>query len=162
MLLLFFFVLAEGWAWGQQRDTSLESSASPGTSVSAANSFENSGSGIQQINGFGTLSAPNCTTRMCAFAFGRVVPGGTSEALFGVLVNFGIASEEERALAEKIRAEAEAKRYSNEFRLQLLDRLSASIKAGNQTEVRAFAIALAPLEGYPDFRDYLRAIFSTN
>jgi hypothetical protein len=46
------------------------------------------------------------------------------------------------------------------IKLQLLDKLSTAIDSGNSVRIRAIAIALAPLEGFKDFREYLKALLN--
>ncbi len=142
---------------------STDSSALTGTTP-ATNSFENNGNGIQQINGGnfnGTLTTPTCTSRVCPFAIGRITPNG-SELIFGIIANLGGSSDEDRAAAEKLRIEMEGVKNNNDYKLQLLDKLVAAIDSGNKVRIRAIAIALAPLEGYKDFREYLKALLNEN
>lgn len=138
------------------------SSALTGTTP-ATNSFENNGNGIQQINGNfnGTLTAPACTSRVCPFAIGRITPNG-SELIIGIIANLGGSADEDRAAAEKLRIEMEGVKNNNDYKLQLLDKLSTAIDSGNSVRIRAIAISLSPLEGYKDFREYLKALLNGN
>lgn len=137
-------------------------SSAPTGTTSSTNSFENNGNGIQQINGGnfnGTLTTPTCTSRVCPFATGRITTNG-SELIIGIITNLGGSADEDRAAAEKLRVEMEAVKNTNDYRLQLLDRLAAAIDSGNSVRIRAIAIAIAPLEGYKDFREYLKALLN--
>jgi hypothetical protein len=51
---------------------------------------------------------------------------------------------------------------NNDYKLQLIDKLVAAIDSKNSVRIRAIAIALAPLEGYKDFREYLKALLNEN
>ena len=142
---------------------STDSSALTGTTP-ATNSFENNGNGIQQINGgnfSGTLTTPSCTGRVCPFAIGRITPNG-SELIIGIIANLGGSADEDRAAAEKLRIEMEGVKNNNDYKLQLIDKLVAAIDSKNSVRIRAIAIALAPLEGYKDFREYLKALLNEN
>jgi len=137
----------------------------PSTSLNGTTpaSIENSGNGVQINNGTfnGTLTVPSCTSRVCLFTIGRVTPQG-SEAVIGAIFSLGGSADEERAAADKLRVEMENTKNTNEYKLQLLDKLSSAIDSGKSTRIRSIAIALAPLEGYKDFREYLKAILSEN
>ena len=144
-------------------DINTNSSALTGTTP-ATNSFENNGYGIQQINGGdfnGTLTTPTCTSRVCPFAIGRITPNG-SELIIGIIANLGGSADEDRAAAEKLRIEMEGVKNNNDYKLQLIDKLVAAIDSKNSVRIRAIAIALAPLEGYKDFREYLKALLNEN
>ena len=139
------------------------SSALVGTTP-ASNTFENNGNGIQQISGNGnnfngTLAAPTCTSRVCPFAIGRITPNG-SELIIGIIANLGGSADEDRAAAEKLRIEMEGVKNNNDYKLQLLDKLSTAIDSGNSLRIRAIAIAIAPILGYSDFRQYLKALLN--
>ena len=54
----------------------------------------------------------------------------------------------------------EGVKNNNDYKLQLLDKLSTAIDSGNSVRIRA--IAIAPLEGYKDFREYLKALLNEN
>ncbi len=130
----------------------------------ANNSFENNGNGIQQINGGnfnGTLTAPTCTSRFCLFGLSRMTPNG-SEAIVGAIFNLGGSADEDRAAAEKLRIEMENIKNTNEYKLQLIDKMTAAIDSGNSVRIRSIAIAIAPLLGYKDFREYLKALLDKN
>ena len=107
------------------------------------------------------ITAPTCTSRICPFALGRITPNG-SEVIFGVIANLGGSADEDRAMAEKLRLELEGIKNSYDYKLQLLEKLSVAIDSGNPVRIRSIAIALAPLEGYKNFRDYLKAILNEN
>lgn len=147
------------------QDASTTPTESPATSLTgttpATNSFENSGNGIQQINGNfnGTLTTPACTSRVCPFAIGRITPNG-SELIIGIIANLGGSADEDRAAAEKLRIEMEGVKNNNDYKLQLLDKLSTAIDSGNSLRIRAIAIAIAPILGYSDFRQYLKALLN--
>jgi len=166
-LIIALFVL-HGKAIAQDAPTSVntDSSALTGTTPATPtnNSFENNSNGIQQINNgsfSGTLTAPTCTSRVCPFALGRITPNG-SEVIFGIIANLGGSADEDRAAAEKLRVELEGIKNANDYKLQLLEKLSTAIDSGNSIRIRSIAIALAPLEGYKNFRDYLKAILNEN
>ncbi|TYQ31551.1 hypothetical protein [Pseudanabaena sp. UWO310] len=158
---MFSFPIGEAIA--QDAPANINSSSSPLTGTTPAiNSFENNGNGIQQINGGsfnGTLTTPNCTSRVCPFAIGRFTPNG-SELIIGIIANLGGSADEDRAAAEKLRVELEGVKTNNDYKLQLLDKLATAIDSGNSVRIRAIAIALAPLEGYKDFREYLKALLN--
>jgi hypothetical protein len=119
-----------------------------------------SGNGVLINNGnfSGTLTAPNCTSRVCIFSLLRSTPHG-SEAIVGAMLNFG-SSDEDRVAVERIKAELEGKKNLADLKLALLDKLTAAIDSGNSVRIRAIAISLAPLEGYTDFRQYLKALLN--
>ena len=145
------------------KEVNTNASALTGTTP-ATTSFENNGNGIQQINGnssSGTLTTPTCTSRVCPFAIGRITPNG-SELILGIIANLGGSADEDRAAAEKLRVEMEGAKNTNDYKLQLLDELATAIDSGNSVRIRAVAIALAPLEGYKDFREYLKALLNEN
>jgi hypothetical protein len=144
-------------------DININSSPLTGTNP-ANNSFANNGNGIQQINGgnfSGTLTAPTCTSRFCLFGLNRITPNG-SESIFGAILNLGGSADEDRAAAEKLRIEMENIKNTNDYRLQLIDKMTAAIDSGNSVRIRAIAIALAPLLDFKDFREYLRALLNEN
>jgi hypothetical protein len=145
-------------------DASSLTGTTPATS-STSNSFENSGNGIQNVNNAnsfsGTLAPPTCTSRVCPFALGRITPNG-SEIVFGVIANLGGSADEDRAMVEKLRAELEGIKESNAYKLALYDKLAVAIDSGNSIRIRVIAIALAPLEGYANFREYLRDLLNEN
>jgi hypothetical protein len=148
---------------GNSTDISINASPLTGTNP-ANNSFANNGNGIQQINGgnfSGTLTAPTCTSRFCLFGLNRITPNG-SEAIFGAILNLGGSADEDRAAAEKLRIEMENIKNTNEYKLQLIDKMTAAIDSGNSVRIRSIAIALAPLLDYKDFREYLRALLDEN
>jgi hypothetical protein len=135
----------------------------PSTSLSGTTpaTIENSGNGVQINNGnnfSGTLTVPNCTSRICLFSLLRSTPNG-AEAIIGAMLNFGSA-EEDRAAVERIKAEIEGKKNLADLKLALLDKLTAAIDSGNSVRIRAIAISLAPLEGFKDFREYLKALLN--
>lgn len=72
------------------------------------------------------------------------------------------SADEDRRLTEKLRIEMEGVKNNNDYKLQLLDKLATAIDSGNSVRIRAIAIALAPLEGYKDFREYLKALLNGN
>jgi len=166
-LCLFILVVPVGKVIAQApANLNTDASALTGTSpaTQSDNSFENNGNGIQQINSgsfSGTLTAPTCTSRICPFALGRITPSG-SEVIFGIIANLGGSADEDRAAAEKLRVELEGIKNANDYKLQLLEKLTAAIDSGNSIRIRSIAIALAPLEGYKNFRDYLKAILNEN
>ena len=125
--------------------------------------IDNSGNGLQINNGTfnGTLTVPSCTSRVCLFSLARITPQG-SEAIIGAIFNLGGSADEERASADKLRAEMEGIKNANDYKLQLLDKLSAAIDSGNSIRLRSIAIALSSLEGYKDFREYLKALLNEN
>jgi hypothetical protein len=137
-----------------------DSHSTPSTSLSGTTpaTIENSGSGVQinNSNFSGTLTAPNCTSRVCLFTLLRTTPHG-AESIIGAMLNFGSA-EEDRVAVERIKAEIEGKKNLADLKLALLDKLTAAIDSGNSLRIRAIAISLAPLEGYKDFREYLKAL----
>lgn len=148
-----------------ESSTDVNTNAAPLTGTTPANnSFENNGNGIQQINGGnfnGTLTAPTCTSRVCLFGIYRMTPNG-SEAIVGAIFNLGGSADEDRAAAEKLRIEMENVKNINEYKLQLMDRMTAAIDSGNSVRIRSIAIAISPLLGYKDFREYLKALLSEN
>lgn len=164
-LVLLLSSVPIGKAIAQEIPTDINTDASALTGTTpATKSFENNGNGIQQINGGnfnGTLTTPTCTSRVCLFAIGRITPNG-SELLIGLIANSGGSADEDRAAAEKLRVEMEGVKNNNDYKLQLLDKLSTAIDSGNSVRIRAIAIALAPLEGYKDFREYLKALLNEN
>jgi hypothetical protein len=149
----------------EENSTDVNTNAAPLTGTNPANnSFENNGNGIQQINGgnfSGTLTAPTCTSRFCLFGINRMTPNG-SEAIFGAILNLGGSADEDRAAAEKLRIEMENIKNTNEYKLQLLDKMTAAIDSGNSVRIRSIAIALSPLLGYRDFQEYLKALLNRN
>ncbi|ELS33401.1 MULTISPECIES: hypothetical protein [Pseudanabaena] len=163
LLFLFLFNVPIGEAIAQDAPVNLNTNSSALTGTTPANnSFENNGNGIQQINSgsfTGTLTTPTCTSRVCPFAIGRITPNG-SELIIGIIANLGGSADEDRAAAEKLRIEMEGVKNNNDYKLQLLDKLATAIDSGNSVRIRAVAIALAPLEGYKDFREYLKALLN--
>lgn len=136
---------------------------SPSNSLSGTTpaTIENSGNGVQINNGnnfSGTLTVPNCTSRVCIFSLLRSTPHG-SEAIVGAMLNFGSA-DEDRVAVERIKAELEGKKNLADLKLALLEKLTAAIDSGNSVRIRAIAISLAPLEGFQDFRQYLKAFLN--
>lgn len=142
-----------------------EAQITPSSSLTGTTpaTIENSGNGLQINNGTfnGTLSVPSCISRACLFTLIRITPQG-SEAIIGAIFNLGGSADEERAAAEKLRVEMEGIKNTNDYKLQLLDKLIAAIDSGNSIRLRSIAIALAPLEGYKDFREYLKALLNEN
>ena len=137
--------------------------ATTSTSLSGTSpaTIENSGNGVQINNGnnfSGTLTVPNCTSRVCIFTLLRSTPSG-SEAIIGAMLNLGSA-DEDRVNIERLKAELEGKKNLADIKLALLDKLTAAIDSGNSLRIRAIAIAIAPLEGYADFRQYLKALLN--
>jgi len=63
---------------------------------------------------------------------------------------------------ERLKVELEGKKNLADLKLALLDKLVLAIDSGNKVRIRAIAIALAPLEGYTNFREYLRDLLSEN
>lgn len=162
-LLLFGVPISSAITEEILKEVNTNASALTGTTP-ATTSFENNGNGIQQINGnnfSGTLSTPTCTSRVCPFAIGRITPNG-SELILGIIANLGGSADEDRAAAEKLRVEMEGAKNTNDYKLQLLDKLATAIDSGNSVRIRAIAIAIAPLEGYKDFREYLKALLNEN
>ncbi|MFN5474044.1 MAG: hypothetical protein ACK5CR_18995 [Pseudanabaena sp.] len=162
-LLLFGVPISSAISQDAPVNLNTNSSALTGTTP-ATTSFENNGSGIQQINGnnfSGTLTTPTCTSRVCPFAIGRITPNG-SELILGIIANLGGSADEDRAAAEKLRVEMERAKNTNDYKLQLLDKLATAFDSGNSVRIRAIAIAIAPLEGYKDFREYLKALLNEN
>ena len=90
-----------------------------------------------------------------------MTPNG-SEAIVGAILNLGGSADEDRAAAEKLRIEMENIKNTNEYRLQLIDKMTAAIDSGNSVRIRSIAIALSPLLNYKDFREYLRALLNEN
>ena len=135
---------------------------SPATSLSGTTPaiIDNSGNGVQINNGnfSGVLTVPSCASRICLFSSLRFTPNG-SEAIVGAMLNFGSA-DEDRVAVERIKAELEGKKNLLDLKLALLDKLTAAIDSGNLVRIRAIAIAIAPLEGYADFRQYLKALLN--
>lgn len=136
---------------------------SPSTALTGTTpaTIENSGSGVQINNGnnfSGTLTVPTCTSRVCLFSLLRSTPNG-AEAIVGAMLNFG-STEEDRVAVERIKAELEGKKNLADLKLALLDKLTAAIDSGNSVKIRAIAISLAPLEGFQDFRQYLKALLN--
>jgi hypothetical protein len=133
----------------------------PATS-STNNSFENSGNGIQNVNNgnnfSGTLTVPNCTSRACVFSLLRSTTNG-SEAIIGAILNLG-STEDDRIAIERLKLELEGKKNLADLKLALLAKLTAAIDSGNSVRIRAIAISLAPLAGYSDFREYLKAFLN--
>lgn len=142
-----------------------ETQIAPSSSLTGTTpaTIENSGNGLQINNGTfnGTLTVPSCTSRVCLFTLSRITPQG-SEAIIGAIFNLGGSADEERAAADKLRVEMEGIKNTNDYKLQLLDKLSAAIDSGNSIRLRSIAITLAPLEGYKDFREYLKALLNEN
>jgi hypothetical protein len=148
-------------AIGQDAPTTPNISPSTALTGTTPATIENSGNGVQINNGnnfSGTLTVPNCTSRVCIFTLLRSTPNG-AEAIIGAMLNLG-SVEEDRVAVERIKAELEGKKNLSELKLALLDKLTAAIDSGNSVRIRAIAISLAPLEGYKDFREYLKALLS--
>jgi hypothetical protein len=137
-----------------------QGSALTGTTPAA---IENNSNGVQINNGTfnGTLTVPSCTSRICFFSLSRITPQG-SEGIIGAIWNLGGSADEERAAADKLRVEMENTKNINDYKLQLLEKLGVAIDSGNSIRIRSIAIALAPLEGYKDFREYLKALLNEN
>jgi hypothetical protein len=139
----------------------IQTQSNPATSLNgtSAAAIENSGNGVQINNGNfnGTLTIPSCVSRVCLFSIGRMTPQG-NEAIIGAIFNLGGSADDERATADRLRVEMEMSKNTNDYKLQLLDKLGAAIDSGNSIKIRSIAIALAPLEGYKDFREYLKAL----
>lgn len=143
----------------------IQTQTNPATSLNGTNpaTIENSGNGVQINNGNfnGTLTVPSCGSRVCLFSMARMTPNG-NEAIIGAIFNLGGSADDERAAADKLRVEMEGAKNTNDYKLQLLDKLGAAIDSGNLIKIRSIAIALARLEGYKDFREYLKALINEN
>ncbi|MEE3718172.1 hypothetical protein V2H45_15635 [Tumidithrix elongata RA019] len=162
-LSLLLWSTLQGGAIAQTAQNYTEGQIAPTTSLTGTipASIENNGSGLQINNGTfnGTLTVPSCASRVCLFGIARMTPQG-NEAIIGAIFNLGGSADEERAVAEKLRVEMEGAKNTNDYKLQLLDKLVAAIDSGNSVKIRSIAITLAPLEGYKDFREYLNALLN--
>lgn len=147
------------------QDASVTPTESPSNALSGTTpaKIDNSGNGVQINNGnsfSGTLTVPNCTSRVCIFSLLRSTSNG-AEAIVGAMLNLG-STDEDRVAVERLKAEIEGKKNLADLKLALLDKLTAAIESGNKVRIRAIAIALAPLEGFKDFREYLKALLNEN